>query len=714
MSQLQLFGQQLSIMQLIDWRFVQMQHELQAHSTCIKNMIDGKFQSLDGKTSRILKDVSELKEYAEENREDIEDLKEDRKTIMDRLDRLENHLERIEQNTKACNLLFINVQEHRREDNHMTMQIVLDTLNAYDSSDSWRHEDLVNAFRLGRPRPHGGDPRPILVQFCRWSDKMAVLGDSHLRDCLRQEGIKVASDLTTRQKEMVDFHRSQGKIAYIYNGKLQVRERQETRSQFHGDGHSRDNFAANGLGSKEWPHMQHDRDSKDGRHRFNRQYAENSSTNKPNRQSAQLFRHQDGRSETPPSFTRKQRQTTGSSYLKYGDAETTSGSRFRHLSYYGSRVADQSQAQHSALNQGSNLIPVVPGTQSYSEATRGRERQVPETRRTVSVKGPGSRAAVGTSVSSRHRTDTRNNNSQQNMTAAQGRDFHPVQANNAAHHADCDSENGTEQTGHSGDNNYEQTGHDDNKSDKTARHGDDKNNEQLGHIDGSTNKQTSRVDDTDENQTVGTDGNDDSVQFSDEKEETNSNAEGRHGKTHDETMLTADDSHHFGQESAHSNQGLTSEDVTQQTADDDSGTQTHTVEHGDTAMGSAWYGDTYNVKSANKESTEENLVQAQTNACHGRHTPEATVLVEYAQDKENTEAFIAPPPKPVKQGRPSRRAASLKHADTHSKHAMARRTSSQSSILDSLRRVSSGDRPKGNERSDKLKTNSKYVPVANR
>ena len=54
---------------------------------------------------------------------------------------------------------------------------------------------------------------------------MEILNDTCSRDLLRRDGIRVSSELTTRQRDEVQRYRRQGKIAYYKNGRLQVEER---------------------------------------------------------------------------------------------------------------------------------------------------------------------------------------------------------------------------------------------------------------------------------------------------------------------------------------------------------------------------------------------------------------------------------------------------------------------------------------------------------
>ena len=191
-------------------------------------------------------------------KDDIDDLQEDRDTILERLDRLEEKIDTTEMETKRNNLKFIGIREPGRGDSYTSVeQQIVDVLNEFSTSPCWHLADVNRAFRVGAPQQRSDQPRPLIVQFYRWKDKMAILNDRNLRDKLRRAGIKVTSDLTSRQRDTLDFYRSQGKIAYYRNGRLHFADRldsfprsryQESYSQaLRSDGHY--------LQSDEWPQL---------------------------------------------------------------------------------------------------------------------------------------------------------------------------------------------------------------------------------------------------------------------------------------------------------------------------------------------------------------------------------------------------------------------------------------------------------------------------
>ena len=160
--------------------------------------------------------------------------------------------------TKRNNLKFIGIREPRRGDSYTSVeQQVVDVLNEFSTSPCWHLADVNRAFRVGVRQERSDQPRPLIIQFYRWKDKMAILNDRNLRDKLRRAGIKVTSDLTSRQRDTLDFYRSQGKIAYYRNGRLHFADRLDSfpRSRHHesysqalrSDGHY--------LQSDEWPQL---------------------------------------------------------------------------------------------------------------------------------------------------------------------------------------------------------------------------------------------------------------------------------------------------------------------------------------------------------------------------------------------------------------------------------------------------------------------------
>ena len=63
-----------------------------------------------------------------------------------------------------------------------------DVLNSVAGPKRWTTDDIVRAHRIGQSRD--GQPKPMIVKFNRWKDKMTVLSNRQFRDNLenRQPG----------------------------------------------------------------------------------------------------------------------------------------------------------------------------------------------------------------------------------------------------------------------------------------------------------------------------------------------------------------------------------------------------------------------------------------------------------------------------------------------------------------------------------------------
>ena len=100
------------------------------------------------------------------------------------------------------------------------MQKVVDALNdAGELTIPFTMSDIQQAYRInGRRRRN--EPRPLIVEFTHWCDKLGILMNKDIRDHLRQNGVRVANDLTRRQSSQVAEIRRQGKVGYFLSGKL--------------------------------------------------------------------------------------------------------------------------------------------------------------------------------------------------------------------------------------------------------------------------------------------------------------------------------------------------------------------------------------------------------------------------------------------------------------------------------------------------------------
>ena len=413
MSQQDMLSSPANIMQLMDWRLTQTQQGMFHHLNGMKNSIDEKLGTLDDRLCTFFEKNRVLEESVQTNRGSIEDLHEGNRLILDRLDRVERKLEAFEQSTKACNVKFVNVEEIEWEDEKVTTEYIVDVLNAHAQTPFWRLSDISRAYRVGKPHPWRKEPRPIIVHFCRWADKMAVMGDRTLRDSLRGSGIKVSSDLTVHQRETVDFHREQGKVAYFHHGKLHVRDREYNTDRKQQDNPWEENWPAaadtrrrHGGGAES-----HLSDSPQGRARTGRQ-----------------FGHQDHRPRNSQTRTWGEAARKNSSFLFHQRMAPR-----RQVMEEG-RGCNQSTGNHHDAsnttlrphNSKTLGVPIIPGPYSYSEVV-SHEREGEKTKRTVFLKGTYGRTPASTSQQNREQKVTTSSGPSNITNDSQGRqDTHDV------------------------------------------------------------------------------------------------------------------------------------------------------------------------------------------------------------------------------------------------------------------------------------------------
>nr|KAG5697969.1 hypothetical protein BaRGS_030282 [Batillaria attramentaria] len=109
--------------------------------------------------------------------------------------------------------------------------MIVDVLNQHSTRRTWTIDDVERAHRVGPRKGNSQQPRPLIVRFSRWPDKMAVVQGADLKQNLKDSGIKVAADLTKRQRAEIERVRSEGKFGYYKNGRLHVEDRRTPRDE---------------------------------------------------------------------------------------------------------------------------------------------------------------------------------------------------------------------------------------------------------------------------------------------------------------------------------------------------------------------------------------------------------------------------------------------------------------------------------------------------
>ena len=140
-----------------------------------------------------------MKQDVGENRSDISKLQQDSAFVHQKIDFLEHRLERMDTASRGRNLKFFGIYEPGPWEHWNDVGEIVAVLNNF-SKRWWDTSDIESSYRIGRLE-NGSTRRPLIVTFCRLNDRMEILKDSDLRGKLREENIRVSTDLTLHQRE---------------------------------------------------------------------------------------------------------------------------------------------------------------------------------------------------------------------------------------------------------------------------------------------------------------------------------------------------------------------------------------------------------------------------------------------------------------------------------------------------------------------------------
>ena len=182
--------------------------------------------------------VTSLDEKCDVMYADIDAIAESVATVQDRLSSVENEIEKQEQYSRRENVLLYNIEEAEGETFWNIRKKVIDIFNANLGATEKKlmENDIMRAHRLGKGRPtdaseHTVKPRPIIVRFSNFMDKLTVL---KTRPALREKGIGLSNDLTLKQRSELQKLKDKGESGYYKNGQLVINSSDSTNSQ-HGD-----------------------------------------------------------------------------------------------------------------------------------------------------------------------------------------------------------------------------------------------------------------------------------------------------------------------------------------------------------------------------------------------------------------------------------------------------------------------------------------------
>ena len=164
-----------------------------------------KYEEIGRRCDRIEKEQSELSSKLQENTSDIDEVFDIHKNTKNEtekttLTKLKAEVESLEEFSRRGNLKMYRIphsRDSRLEDYDTCTQAVTDVLNSGAGPKQWMTDNVARAHRVGQSRD--GKPKPMIVKFSRWKDKMTVLSNRQFRDNLETRGTKVANDMTRNQ-----------------------------------------------------------------------------------------------------------------------------------------------------------------------------------------------------------------------------------------------------------------------------------------------------------------------------------------------------------------------------------------------------------------------------------------------------------------------------------------------------------------------------------
>lgn len=143
----------------------------------------------------------------------------DRKS--DKIDKLEEEVDFLDRESRKCNMRIFGLQQLTEESELELKQMIVDNvLKVACKGEDWATDDIANAYRVGKTNDK--NEKLVIMKFRFDDDKTKVYKG---REKLREKGVRVADDLTQRQRHLLQLTRDRGKIGYFYKGKLVVKDR---------------------------------------------------------------------------------------------------------------------------------------------------------------------------------------------------------------------------------------------------------------------------------------------------------------------------------------------------------------------------------------------------------------------------------------------------------------------------------------------------------
>lgn len=196
----------------------------------IRHTVETSSQALRQDISKLQEDIDSVGEQVEENRGRIDRLEAENLLLAKGLADLGKELENLESRSRRNNVRFYGITETVGESFQACADKVVSVLNEFFPCKTWAASDVERAHRTGSGDPATHKPRPMIVRFHRWADKMRLFHDNDARTALRMAGLRFSSDLTKRQAATLKEVRADGKFGFYKNGKLHIQDDQDSQT----------------------------------------------------------------------------------------------------------------------------------------------------------------------------------------------------------------------------------------------------------------------------------------------------------------------------------------------------------------------------------------------------------------------------------------------------------------------------------------------------
>ena len=194
--------------------------------TNVSKQNDGIQRQMEVNHYSICQEVREIKAHlgyvikaVKNNSDDIQKLHLRLQQTEQNVERLEHQLDRVQADMRRRNVKMSGLAEERRETPVSLLGRVSDVLGCYFRELGRPNDVIERAVRVGRSSNNYA--RPVIITFRRHEAAMAVMSDRQGRQAMaHDEGVRLAPDLTPRQRDEMQRLWNEGRRGYLRDGRV--------------------------------------------------------------------------------------------------------------------------------------------------------------------------------------------------------------------------------------------------------------------------------------------------------------------------------------------------------------------------------------------------------------------------------------------------------------------------------------------------------------